>query len=153
MEIRKWNKSDTIPYELLLLADPDRSAIDGYFLQSDTFLLLEGEGECVCGVVCIQNGEDSSEIVNIAVSPSYQGQDYGKKLIQRAIRHALGLHKSTLIVKTANSSIQALAFYQKTGFRMVAIIPDYFTQNYVNPIFENGIRAQDQIVLVYFLQN
>ncbi|MBC1435828.1 GNAT family N-acetyltransferase [Listeria rocourtiae] len=151
MEIRKWNKCDAIPYELLLLADPDRSAIDCYFLQSDVFLLLERE--CIYGVICIQNGEDSSEIVNISVSPSYQGQGYGKKLIQQALTHALWLHKSPLIVKTANSSIQALAFYQKNGFRMVAIIPDYFTKNYAYPIFENGIRAQDQIVLAYFLKN
>lgn len=149
MKIKKWTECDIIPYEVLLLADPDQEEVNRYFFQSDVFLLIENE--CICGVVCIQNKEDCSEIINIAVLPAYQNRNYGKKLLQHAIIYAGELNQSTLLVKTANSSIQALAFYQKAGFRMVEIIPNYFTQHYSEPIFENGILTQDQIVLKFLI--
>lgn len=149
MEIKKWTEYDIIPYEVLLLADPDKSAIHRYFFQSDVFLLIVDER--TCGVICIQNENDCSEIVNIAVLPDYQGRHYGQKLLEHAIMNIKKSHKHTLIAKTANSSIQALAFYQKAGFRMTEIIPDYFPKHYSEPIFENGILAQDQIVMMYHL--
>ncbi|MBA3925736.1 GNAT family N-acetyltransferase [Listeria rustica] len=147
MKIKKWTECDIIPYELLLLADPDKSAIDRYFFQSDVFLLIADDQ--TCGVICIQNEGDCSEIVNIAVLPNYQGRQYGKELLEHAITNTKKLYNHTLIVKTANSSMQALAFYQKAGFRMIEIIPDYFLKHYSEPIFENGILAQDQIVMLY----
>ncbi|EAW7004505.1 N-acetyltransferase, partial [Listeria monocytogenes] len=40
-------------------------------------------------------------------------------------------------------------FYQKNGFRMQHIIPNYFTENYPNQtITENGIVCLDQIILL-----
>ena len=50
-----------------------------------------------------------------------------------------------MIVGTANSSIDNIAFYQKLGFRMAEIKRDFF-KAYPTPIFENGIRALDMIV-------
>ncbi|EUJ23544.1 GNAT family acetyltransferase [Listeria grandensis FSL F6-0971] len=145
MEIKKWVEYGIIPYEALLLADPNISEIKRYFYQSDVFLIEEEE--YTVGVVCIQNKEDCSEIVNIAVLAEYQGLGYGKQLLDYAISHVKQLRSKNLIVKTANSSIQALAFYQKAGFRMVEIVPDYFTTSYSESIWENGILAQDQIIL------
>ncbi|MBC1501759.1 GNAT family N-acetyltransferase [Listeria weihenstephanensis] len=145
MEIKKWLKYDIIPYEILLLADPDIPTIDRYFFESDVFLLQDGT--YVSGVICIKSKEEAAEIMNIAIAPEYQGHKYGTQLLEHAIHHVTSLHKDQIIIKTANSSIQALAFYQKLGFRMIAIIPDFFTKHYPDPIWENGILAQDQIVL------
>ena len=50
-----------------------------------------------------------------------------------------------MIVGTANSSIDNIAFYQKLGFRMAEIKRDFF-KAYPTPIFENGIIALDMIV-------
>jgi hypothetical protein len=66
-----------------------------------------------------------------------------------AIKQAFTLYQSTgmqkMIVGTANSSIDNIAFYQKLGFRMAEIKRDFF-KAYPTPIFENGIIALDMIV-------
>ncbi|RIO99278.1 GNAT family N-acetyltransferase, partial [Staphylococcus gallinarum] len=49
---------------------------------------------------------------------------------------------------TGNSSIGQLAFYQKAGFRIVAVEMNYFVNNYEDPIYENGILCRDLIRLV-----
>ena len=50
-------------------------------------------------------------------------------------------------VGTGNSSLDALAFYQRAGFRIVGVIPDFFVDNYPEPIVENGIRCIDMVRL------
>ncbi|EAD3103456.1 N-acetyltransferase, partial [Listeria monocytogenes] len=68
---------------------------------------------------------------------------------EKAFDYAIHKHFIKIIVKTGNSSIDQLAFYQKNGFRMQHIIPNYFTENYPNQtITENGIVCLDQIILL-----
>ncbi|MBC1307996.1 GNAT family N-acetyltransferase [Listeria booriae] len=145
MQIVQWTENDAIPYRLLYLADPDKDMIDRYFFRSDVFLLKVDKD--IVGVVCIQSQGKTAEIMNIAISPTYQGARYGTNLINCAIKHVKKLHKDTLLVKTANSSIQALTFYKKNGFKITKIVPNYFVENYAQPIWEDGIQAQDQIIL------
>jgi len=45
--------------------------------------------------------------------------------------------------------LEALALYQKTGFRPVRIEPDYFPAHYPEPIYEHGIWCRDRVWLVY----
>ena len=60
-------------------------------------------------------------------------------------------HYKQLDVRTGNSSISQLAFYQKAGFRIIEIIPDYFTIHYEEPIIEDGIPCLDQLKLSIIL--
>ena len=53
-----------------------------------------------------------------------------------------------MTVGTGNSSLRQLSFYQKAGFRISGIIPDYFIGD-DPPVFENGIRCIDMIRLRY----
>lgn len=145
MQIVRWTENDVIPYDLLFLADPDKDMIDSYFFQSDVFLLKLDKD--IIGIVCIQSRMNTSEIRNISISPAYQGAQYGTSLIKYTMQHAKKMHADVLLVKTANSSFQALAFYKKIGFEIIGSIPNYFVENYTQPIWENGIQAQDQIIL------
>lgn len=52
-------------------------------------------------------------------------------------------------VATGNSSLEALALYQKTGFRLARIEPDYFPAHYPEPIYEHGIWCRDRVWLIY----
>lgn len=83
------------------------------------------------------------EIKNLAIAPGNQGQGLGKKAIKLLQEQP---QVSRLVVGTANSSIDNLAFYQKCGFRFSDIRRDFFLQ-YPEPIFENGIRALDMLML------
>nr|MBP6562703.1 hypothetical protein [Neisseriaceae bacterium] len=54
---------------------------------------------------------------------------------------------TTVFVGTANSSLNQLGFYQKAGFRLSHIVPNYFIDHYPDPIIENGLRALDMVYL------
>ncbi len=56
----------------------------------------------------------------------------------------------SVLVGTANSSIDNISFYQKCGFRMDSIRRDFFTYC-PSPVYENGIRTIDMIVFRYDL--
>lgn len=133
-------------WQLLLLADPSIDAVKAYL--QNGLLFVAFQEAVLCGLFVIEElTEGKWELKNIAVLPTYQRLGIGKQLIQKAeveVRQRGAIH---LDVCTGNSSLGQLAFYQKQGFRMIAIEPDFFTQNYPDPIYENGIQCRDKIRL------
>jgi ribosomal protein S18 acetylase RimI-like enzyme len=104
------------------------------------------------GAAVVHWEEDKpSEILYIAVAAALRGQGYGKQIIQ-ALQHELyrrGGH--SLLVGTANASLENIAFYQKCGFRMFEVRRDYF--DYIQPpMLEHGIQLRDMLVLRYNLE-
>jgi len=140
-------ESDPIPYwDMLLLADPSEAAVQQYL--EDGKLYIAEWDDTVVGVYVLLRADGSLwALKNIAVTPEWQGKGVGKALIAAAISSARALGATSLEVGTGNSSIDQLAFYQKAGFRMVRIAKNYFTLNYDEPIFENGIQCRDMVIL------
>ena len=106
------------------------------------------EGELIGAAVVRWDRHEASEILYIAVAAEQRGKGYGKQLIA-AVQAELPLRGgNALLVGTANSSLENIAFYQKCGFRMLEIRRDYFA--YIQPpIQEQGIVMRDMIVLSY----
>lgn len=130
---------------LLLEADPDWAAIETYLFNSDIFVMLNQQAQIIAQL-CLCKSDTQAEIKNLAVDAGYQGQGLAKTLIQHAIAYTQQLKVHTLWVKTGNSSLDQLALYQKCGFRLSHIEADVF-KDYPAPIYENGIRCLDQVVL------
>ncbi|MCP8462693.1 GNAT family N-acetyltransferase [Pseudomonas sp. ZM23] len=142
---------DQAPWPLLLLADPDGGQVLRYLAQSRV-LALEGE-ERVLGVVVITPREAGvAEITNLAVDESCQGRGLGRRLLLAAIEQSRDAGVQRLTIATGNSSLAQLSLYQRVGFRIVGVEPDYFVRHYPEPIFENGIQCRDQILLALDLQ-
>ncbi|MBC2275753.1 GNAT family N-acetyltransferase [Listeria welshimeri] len=143
-----WDKSQSVPLELLLEADPSEEQITKYLNKSYVLQLINNHK--VIGIICLLPlNKYQLEIMNIAVSSTHHNQGIGKKILNKAFEYAIQENFSEIIVKTGNSSINQLAFYQKNGFRMQQIIPKYFPTNYPNQtIIENGIKCLDQIILL-----
>lgn len=143
-----WDKHTQVPLDLLLEADPSEKKIAKYLSKSTVFGL--GSKEQTIGIICLLPLNDNQlEIMNIAVLKSARNKGIGKKLLEKAFEFATLQDFSEIIVKTGNSSIDQLAFYQKNGFRMQQIIPDYFSEHYPEQeITENGIACLDQIILI-----
>lgn len=133
-------------YDLLLLADPSRDCIEEYLRQSEVYTAKRG-GELVGVLVCLQHSAALMEIKNIAVKEDLQGQGIGKQLLTKAIALAKDKQYERVCIGTANSSIGQLYLYQKLGFEVNEIIHNFFTDNYPEPIFENGIQAKHMIIL------
>jgi GNAT superfamily N-acetyltransferase len=105
--------------------------------------IAQSDGQDV-GAAVMHWHPDESEIVYIATT--IQGQGYGKALIRGLIDEARQRGITALIVGTANSSLSNIAFYQKCGFRMDSVRKNFF--DYLpEPLYEDGIRMRDMIVL------
>ena len=84
----------------------------------------------------------------IAVVAEQRGKGYGKRIITAVQTELSARGGNSLLVGTANSSLENIAFYQKCGFRMFEVRRDYFA--YIQPpLQEHGIKMRDMIVLRY----
>ncbi|MBX2947460.1 MAG: GNAT family N-acetyltransferase [Cyclobacteriaceae bacterium] len=144
--IKKLDQGESIPYDLLLLADPSKKKVDEYLEKSEVFVAMEGNE--ILGVLTLYPlTEDTVEIKNVAVKFEFQGQGIGSFLIKDAIHRSAIKKLKTILIGTANSSIWQLCLYQKLGFEITDIKRNFFIQNYPEPIFENAIQARHMIVL------
>ncbi len=135
---------------LLLVADPSRGQVEGYLVNSTIFVYEDDEA--VVGVIVLkQHDEDYTEIMNVSVRESHRGRGIAKELMRKAVDYSRELDVNHVDIATANSSINQLALYQKSGFRITDINRNHFLNHYETPIWENGIQAKDQLVLTYEL--
>lgn len=146
MYIRKLNKGEIPPMNLLLLADPSREIVEEYVGRGECFL-AEIEQRIIGVYVLLPTRPETVELVNVAVVEEQQGKGIGKRLIMDAIRIAKTKGYKTIEIGTGNSSIGQLALYQKCGFRIVGVDIDFFVRHYPEEIFENGIQCKDMIRL------
>jgi len=143
--------NETIPYHLLLTADPDRQKVDAYLEQSQLYLAKTAEDEIIGACIVQEIMPKQWEILNIAVDKYYQNRGVGQQIIEHITIQARIQKIQQLWVATANSSIGQLAFYQKCGFEMHTIIHNFFIEHYSELIIENGIVAKHQVRLVMTL--
>jgi GNAT superfamily N-acetyltransferase len=134
---------EAAPMDLLLLADPSLPHILSY-LPKSTVLVGTEDGEIVAAAVLQFSGNDA-ELWNIAIVEPRQRCGLGRELLAHVIRVARESGARRCLVGTGNSSFSAMAFYQRNGFRMSAVVRDFF-EGYEPPIVENGIPCRDMIL-------
>jgi len=118
-------RADKLPRHLLYLADPSPSMVATY-LQNGKYFLLELDHQ-ICGLMVLQEREPdkSIEIMNLAITPTFQRKGFGKLLLKHAIQYAKIVGYEELWIATGNSSIGQLRLYQKMGFEIENIIYDF----------------------------
>ncbi len=135
---------DTIPNDLLLLADPSEEMITEYIHLSTNFIARLNT-KIVGALVLLKTRPKTMEIMNISVYEEYQNKGIGKQLINKAIEYAKESKIKTLEIGTGNPGLIQMILYQKCGFRIVGVEFDYFRKNYKEKIYENGIECRDMI--------
>lgn len=144
--IRKLNKDESLPTELMLLADPAEKVVREYVSRGSVYL-LEKDGRIIGECVLVPTRPGTVELMNIAVDGDYQGQGFGKQLVEHAIATTKEQDYKIMDVGTASLGIEQLMFYQKCGFRMTSIDHDFFVKHYDDPIIINDIRLRDMVRL------
>ena len=135
----------TSVWPLLCLAEESEAALRWSLANlSDTVYRLAEGGQPI-GAATVRWGKEPCEIVELAIAPERQGQGLGRQLVAALVAEARRRGKGALYVGTANSSLGNIAFYQKCGFRMDHVRPDYFWY-LAEPHFLHGIRTRDMIV-------
>lgn len=142
MIIRKMNKHEEPPMDLLLLADPSRKIVEEYVQRGECFV-AENEDRIIGVYVLLPTRPETVELVNIAVIETEHGKGIGKQLIMNAIEIAKSKGYKTIEVGTGNSSIGQLALYQKCGFRITSIDIDFsfgtILKRFLKMVFSAGI--------------
>jgi ribosomal protein S18 acetylase RimI-like enzyme len=93
---------------------------------------------------------EASEILLLAVAPERRRQGIGARILAALADEGRRCGTHALLVGTATASLANLAFYQRCGFRIDHIRPDYFA--YIQPpISENDIPLRDMLVLRHVL--
>lgn len=100
------------------------------------------------GAATLHWEQHESEIIYIAVAANLRGRGYGKAMIEALFAEMRQRGVSALLVGTANSSLENIAFYQKCGFRIDSVRQNFF--DYIQPpIVEHGILMRDMLVMRY----
>lgn len=136
---------EDLPMELLLEADPSPSLVQGYLRTGTAWRVTDGRQTLAAAVLQPLPGQ-AWELMNIAVRPEHQGQGLGARLLQAVIAHARAQGARRLDVGTGAFGYP-LTFYQRAGFRVVAVERDYFLRHYQQPLFEDGIQHKDRLML------
>ena len=143
MEVIEVIENKKAYVELLLLADEQEDMIDRYLDKGKMYVLDDNGIKCEC--VVTNEGNGVLEIKNIATFSEYQGKGYAKFLIDFIAKKYKGKY-NILQVGTGDVPM-SISFYEKCGFVRSHIIPNFFTDNYANPIYENGVQLVDMVYL------
>lgn len=135
------------PYDLLLLADPEKEKVDAYLPESECF--VAASKEAIVGVIVIKKlSETTAEIMNIAVAEAFQRRGIAKTLLRYiADKWAPEHHVSTLIIRTGTSAPGPFMLYQQEGYDLKEVDFNYFVRNYKEPIYENGVQCKHQLIM------
>ena len=130
---------------LFSLADPSRKAIKEALENGKVFCYVEKQ--TLLGALLFIRQQETIEITHLAVLERAENRHIATRLLAHMIEYAKKQKVTVLVIKTGSTSLKQLYLYQKMGFRMDAIVSDYFITHYDAPIFENGLRLYDQVVL------
>lgn len=128
---------------LLLLADEQEDMIDRYLERGEMFMLDDNGVKAVC--VVTDEGEGVCELKNMAVTPEFQRQGYGKRLVNYLFTYYSGKYVR-MIVGTGEAP-STMGFYKSCGFEYSHRIENFFTDNYDHQIMEEGVLLKDMVYL------
>ncbi len=128
---------------LLLEADPDRDVVMQYLPEGELYVMFSGD-EAVCAAVVTQVSADECELKNIACARP--GQGFGSGMIAYLCRRYKPQYR-TMLVGTADASVQNIRFYEKNGFAYSHTVRNFFIDNYSEPIYESGRLCVDMVCM------
>lgn len=135
---------ESVPMDLLLLADPYEENINEY-LHTGIVFIAKLNNDIVGALVMLKTRPRTMEIMNISVYEHYQNKGIGKKLIMKAIEFAKENKIRTLEIGTGNPGLVQMMLYQKCGFRITGIEFDFFRRYLKEKVYEHGIECRDMI--------
>ncbi len=126
--------------DLLLLADPNESAVDAYLPEGEVFV-LKREDNVLCQAVLTGRDDGQLELKNLATPEEHQCKGFAGNLIARLITLYQNDYEY-LYVGTSNP-----AYYEKLGFQYAYTVKNFFLENYPEPIIDGGVQCIDMIYL------
>ena len=101
--------------------------------------LARDTGGKLAGYFLLMMMPDEAHLLNITVSPAWQGRGLGRILLERAFQIARNFSAPAVLLEVRPSNPHALAVYRHVGFRQIGIRKNYY------PAAEG--RREDAIVM------
>ena len=116
--------------ERVCFTDPwSEASVAGELANELSLWLVAVEGETVLGYVGSQTVLDSTDILNVAVSPDHQGCGIGRALLTELEQRLRQQGVTEVLLEVRPSNAPAIALYTSLGFVQVGRRPNY----YLNP--------------------
>ena len=121
---------DQLPHICKLLQDAYQvnrtpAQLVDYFDDKYTVLTVQFSTEIV-GVAIILWLSDEAELLDLAIHPTYQGQNLGVKLLMAVIAQMSARDVKTLFLEVRASNARAISLYKKIGFQHLNIRRNYY---------------------------
>lgn len=139
-EIRAVREGKLRFLPLLLLADPCERMVSRYLDAGEMFVMEQGD-EAVCVAVVVHGEDGECELKNLAVAEHWQGRGCGSRMVRFLLERFAPASKA-MLVGTAESGVP---FYERFGFSYAFRVPGFFTENYPEPIMEDGRPCVDML--------
>ena len=114
-----------------------------YLDEGDLYRIV-ADGEAVGAVLLIPEG-DALEVKNIAILESHRGRGLGAAAIEHVAELARAGGARSLVVGTADTSVDLHRFYLRCGFREDGRKAGFFDA-YPEPVIEDGVTAHDMVM-------
>ena len=98
--------------------------LSGLKRKDNVFLVLEDEG--IQGYLDMYCCMGEGEITNVAVAPGMRKKGYGSLLMKAALEKAQELSLESIVLEVRVSNVNAIALYEKFGFRKLGIRKDFY---------------------------
>lgn len=136
-------KGDKSPYmPLLLMGDESEAMLRRYLDRCDLYGgIYRGNPIAVCAVTEID--ASTVEVKNLAVDPVLRGRGFGRSMLE----YIENINRGKVIILGTGETPSTLRFYNSCGYSYSHRVPDFFTDNYPEPIVEEGVTLQDMIYL------
>lgn len=100
-----------------ILANPARNSC----------LVAEQEGQIV-GFVCFRVVGEESELLNLAVLPSFREQGVGSFLVEQTLQEVTARGATRIFLEVRDSNLAALRLYERLGFEQIGRRPGYYSK-------------------------
>ncbi|OAG31278.1 hypothetical protein NEIG_02363 [Nematocida sp. ERTm5] len=91
--------------------------------------------ECECFGINKFENDKFMYIILLGVLEKYQGLGHGKSLIKEIISISVAYGISHIFLHVQTSNLRAIEFYYKSGFKLVKLITNYYTNVYPKDAF------------------
>ena len=104
------------------------SELMAMFEKENTWILVAREvgKPSICGFNIVRQSDIEAEIISVAVSPAYRGNEIGLLLMREAINKLVGDRVPCLFLEVAEGNEPAVKLYKRLGFEVVGQRPGYF---------------------------
>jgi ribosomal protein S18 acetylase RimI-like enzyme len=134
---------DREPWVPSLLEADEEEPLRAY-LDDGELLEIRADG-ATAGVVLLLREGDTVEIRNLALDEAHRRRGIGRAAIEQVAERAVTAGADHLIVGTAETSTDAIAFYRACGFADAGRRPGFFDR-YPTPVIEDGVQAHDMVM-------